>query len=134
MAAAEHDATAENLKVRLANGVLLAPTEPLVSLTISQDEQQVPLTFGRIIALAGDFYTNREPKQRSRVGLDYGPICGALRVPGTPDTAPLKRFENAVDSLRFNLDGYLPRITELLDHEHRTVDHARELNVSISKT
>lgn len=97
----------------------------------TQQHEQVPLTFGRIIALAGDFYTNRELSKGSDIAIDYAPICGALQKSNTP---PLKRFENAVTSLVNDRDGYLGKITKLLDHEHRTVDHARELGKSVSKT
>ncbi|KAL1860897.1 hypothetical protein Plec18170_001411 [Paecilomyces lecythidis] len=128
--AAEHQATAEDLKLRQTNDVLTAPTEPLVYVETRENEK-IPLTFGRIIALAGDFYTNREPTKGSDIELDYAPICGALRKSNTP---PLKRFENAVNSLIQDRDGYLAHITKLLDHENRTVDHARELGKSVSKT
>ncbi|KAJ9299455.1 hypothetical protein DTO271G3_3077 [Paecilomyces variotii] len=128
--AAEHQATAEDLKIRQTNDVLTAPTEPLVFVE-TREKQLIPLTFGRIIALAGDFYTNREPTKGSDIELDYAPICGALRNSNTP---PLKRFENAVNSLIQDRDGYLAHITKLLDHEHRTVSHARELGKSVSKT
>ncbi|KAJ5972115.1 uncharacterized protein N7479_002033 [Penicillium vulpinum] len=128
--AAEHQATAEDLKIRQTNDVLTAPTEPVVFVDTKKNER-IPLTFGRIIALAGDFYTNREPTKGSEIGLDYAPICGALQK---SKSAPLKRFENAVNSLLQDRDGYLAQITKLLDHEHRTVGHARELGKSVSKT
>ncbi|KAJ5203822.1 uncharacterized protein N7498_004701 [Penicillium cinerascens] len=127
--AAEHQATAEDLKIRQTNDVLTAPTEELIH--VFKEDRKIPLTFGRIIALAGDFYTNREPTKGSDIGLNYAPICGALQK---SNTTPLKRFENAVNSLLQDRDGYLSAIMDLLDHEHRTIDHARDLGKSISKT
>lgn len=118
------------MKIRQTNEILTPPTEPLVFVE-TREKERIPLTFGRIIALAGDFYTNREPTKGPDIELDYAPICGALRNSNTP---PLKRFENAVNSLIQDRDGYLAHITKVLDHEQRTVSHARELGKSVSKT
>lgn len=87
------------------------------------------LTFGRIIALAGDFYTNREHKSLTNVGGDYPPICGAFYQ---SPLNPTKRFQNAVNSLLNDEDEYLSKITELLNQEHNTVSKARDLGKSVS--
>lgn len=91
----------------------------------------VSLTFGRIIALAGDFYTNREHKSFLDVAGDYPPICGAFFQ---SPLKPTKRFENAVNSLLKDEDGFLIEITNLLDQEHHVVNKARDLGKSVSRT
>lgn len=91
----------------------------------------VKLTFGRIIALAGDFYTNREGKTFSTVSGNYPPICGAFYQSSQP---PTKRFENAVKSLIEDQDGFLVGITKLLDQEHHTIDRTLESGGSASST
>jgi hypothetical protein len=93
--------------------------------------RDVPLNFGDIIALAGDFYTNREGKKM------YFPICDAEHL-GTDDNSkstktPEQRFECAVNSLTQDTDGYLAKVQDLLDTEHHTVKHALDIGDSVAR-
>ncbi|KAI8286801.1 hypothetical protein K4K56_008551 [Colletotrichum sp. SAR 10_98] len=122
---AEHRATAQNIKMRDIHGRIL-PHDDLLA-TVSG----VNLTFGHIVALAGDFYTNREGRAK------YFPIADSddFVSKGTKSkmTTAGKRFDNAVNSLINDTDGYLQKIQKLLDSEHDTVDHARKKGDSVAR-
>ncbi|KAI8243863.1 hypothetical protein K4K55_006983 [Colletotrichum sp. SAR 10_96] len=85
---AEHRATAQNIKMRDIHGRIL-PHDDLLA-TVSG----VNLTFGHIVALAGDFYTNREGRAK------YFPIADSddFVSKGTKSkmTTAGKRFDNAM--------------------------------------
>ncbi|KAL3422073.1 hypothetical protein PVAG01_06229 [Phlyctema vagabunda] len=77
------------------------------------DEQIIPIKFGRIIALAGDHYSNAEDSNRT-------PICGAFFGEESDEKAK-KRFISAVESLIYDKDHNLIALTDLLDKESHAV-------------
>jgi hypothetical protein len=109
---AEHRAIGDAVKLSDINGNALPSTyvlQPIGSIT---------LTFGRIISLAGDFYTNR-----TNIGWtynDYAPICGAYFNP--PPGSPEDRFRDMVQALTTDAAGYLKSVAEKLDQEKVEVD------------
>jgi len=94
-------------------------------------ENPVELNFGRIIALAGDFYTNREGTSAGGQDGEYNPICGAFY---RSQLTPMQRFHNAVDSLRKDSDGYLRDIWNLLGHEVNLVSQAQRSGQGVAHT
>ena len=90
--------------------------------------KSIPLEFGRIISLAGDFFTNREPTGVPNHS-NYPPICGAL----FPSRYTAKeRFKNAVDSLRFDQDHTLVKLTDVLESEHNAVNETLRQEESVA--
>jgi hypothetical protein len=72
------------------------------------------LTFGRIIALAGDFYTNP----------DRTPICGAFY--NHPNENSETRFLSMVDSLEEDRDLHVQKVCDVLDKEVKAAKAAMD--------
>lgn len=89
------------------------------------------LDFGKVIALAGDFYTNREGF------MTYYPICDAeffgITQWSKSTLHPFDRFENAVNSLLHDTDGYLATVQEFLDQEHDAVEMAQQKGKDVAQ-
>ncbi|KAJ4304569.1 hypothetical protein N0V90_000095 [Kalmusia sp. IMI 367209] len=118
--AAEHEETARFVELFNIQGEKLPVDEALV--TVKTKGGEVALNFSNIIALAGDFYTNRE-------GYDeYYPIANVEKFGTFAHTksskTPLDRFESAVNSLLRDTDGYLKKVRELITTEHHTLHAA----------
>ncbi|KEQ90546.1 hypothetical protein AUEXF2481DRAFT_33876 [Aureobasidium subglaciale EXF-2481] len=120
--AGEHKLTAEALKLRDVNGQILKAND----IELATIKGTIKLKFGDIIALAGDFFTNREGKDL------YFPICGAPEFgdSGTKDEA--QRFKNAVQSLTEDTDGFLANLMKLLQLEHKAVVDTRSRDESVT--
>lgn len=88
-------------------------------------KKTITLKFGRIIALAGDYYSTWEKGNNDRV-----PICGAFY--DSPST-PQKRFQTAVDSLIFDKDGFLDALTNIINGEYTTVHQVHSSGESVSQ-
>lgn len=134
--AAEHESVVFGVKLRNIHGVELPATDHECWTITAKDgasgvfgffkkEQQVKLSFGRIIALAGDFYSSHENEDRT-------PICGAFSS-NTLDVntpagfeAATRRFRSAVQSLKEDTDRNLVEISRLMDGENHGVHEAEE--------
>lgn len=118
--AAEHEETARFVELFDIRGDKLPIDDALV--TVKAKGGDVDLNFSNVIALAGDFYTNREGSQA------YYPISNAKDFGTTihPKSSkePLARFESAVQSLLRDTDGYLKKVRELIATEHHTLHAA----------
>jgi hypothetical protein len=101
-------------------GEKLPTDEALV--TVQAKGGDVDLNFSNIIALAGDFYTNKEGYG------EYYPISNAkdFGTSAHPRSSkePLARFESAVQSLLRDTDGYLKKVRELITTEHHALHSA----------
>ncbi|KAK8061152.1 hypothetical protein PG997_015373 [Apiospora hydei] len=130
----------ESEKATFAINSFVAPYKPnrstLSSMEAPHDDllvtvSGVKLTFGHIVALAGDFYTNREDRK------NYFPIADTDqfgRDKGSRSKKTIEqRFDCAVTSLIEDQDGYLKRVQALLDQEHDTVDHALQEDESVAR-
>ncbi|RDW72772.1 uncharacterized protein DSM5745_07944 [Aspergillus mulundensis] len=115
--AAEHEAIAKNLHLWEIWGHHCPASKTLETIHAGS-QQPVALNFGRIIALAGDFYTNRTSNSPEA----YTPICGRFFK---SNESPMSRFRNAVESLRTDADGFLRKIWEMIGHEGDLIDAAR---------
>lgn len=73
----------------------------------AEDDDIVDLSFGRIIALAGDHFTNISDENRS-------PICGAFFK---NETSKEERFESMVNNVKLDYDGYLRELNDLINKE-----------------
>ncbi|KDN71570.1 hypothetical protein CSUB01_12117 [Colletotrichum sublineola] len=129
--ASEHRATAANVDLFDVRGQKLDHDEILV--TVKARGGEVKLSFGQIIALAGDFYTCREGR-----GV-YFPICdsddfGTSLLNKKSTKTAGQRFDCAVESLLRDQDGYLKKVQDLLDQEHEAVDQARAAGDSVAQT
>lgn len=84
-------------------------------------KRDINLKFGRVIALAGDFYSSNKDKNRT-------PICGAFftkEPTGNPDEDlrfQTERFCSAVKSIVQDDDRNLIQLCKLIDHEHEKID------------
>jgi hypothetical protein len=90
--------------------------------TVETKKGDVDLNFSNIVALAGDFYTNKEGFEA------YFPISNAEGF-GTwynskSSKGPLDRFESAVQSMLRDTDGYLKNVRELITSEHHALHAA----------
>ncbi|KAF3931541.1 hypothetical protein ABW19_dt0207749 [Dactylella cylindrospora] len=122
---AEHSAISNNLKIYEFNGTQNPAKTKTLWTVNSRKGGPIGLTFGRIIALGGDHYSNTDK--------DRSPICGAFyNYPNTPEGQEY-RFDCAVKSLLNDSDGYLAGVTELLDQEEGGVEKAEKLNLSIKQ-
>jgi hypothetical protein len=129
LAASEHRATAISLKLTDIYGRQI-PSDRVLG-TVKAKGGDVELDFGKIIALGGDFYTNKEGPQ------SYFPICdaelfGAAIVSKSSQT-PYQRFENAVSSLIEDKDGFLFDIQRLLEVEHGAIETAHKQDESVAQ-
>jgi hypothetical protein len=118
--AAEHEETARFVELFSIHEDKLPNEEALV--TVNTKEGDVDLNFSNIIAIAGDFYTNKEGYEA------YFPISNAHGF-GTlihPESSkePLARFESAVQSMLRDTDGYLKGVRELITSEHDALNAA----------
>ncbi|OOQ83079.1 hypothetical protein PEBR_38554 [Penicillium brasilianum] len=127
--AAEHES--------IANGVFLKNIHGIPESAIDHDcwtvnayvhggtgsvakKRDINLKFGRVIALAGDFYSSNKDKHRT-------PICGAFftnEPTGNPDEDlrnQSERFRSAVKSIVQDDDGNLIQLCSLIDHEHEKI-------------
>ncbi|KAL1607601.1 hypothetical protein SLS60_002535 [Paraconiothyrium brasiliense] len=118
--AAEHEETARFVELFDIQGENLPIDEALV--TVKAKGGDVDLNFSNIIALAGDFFTNREGSQ------EYYPISNAkdfgTLIHPKSSKEPLARFESAVHSLLRDTDGYLKEVRDLITTEHHTLHAA----------
>jgi len=87
--------------------------------TVDAKGGEVALNFSNIIALAGDFYTNKEGYEA------YYPISNAegfgTNVHPKSSKEPLARFELAVQSMLKDTDGYLKEVRKLITSEHHAL-------------
>ncbi|CAN9377380.1 unnamed protein product [Alternaria alternata] len=121
--AAEHEETARFVELFSIHDEKLPTEEALV--TVKTKDGDVDLNFSNIIALAGDFYTNREGFQT------YFPISNAEGF-GTwqhpkSSKGPLARFESAVQSMLQDTDGYLKKVRTLITSEHHALHAATKV-------
>jgi hypothetical protein len=121
--AGEHKLTAEALKLRDIHGQILKAND----VELATIKGTIKLKFGDIIALAGDFFTNREP------GIGYFPICEAPGFGDSEEKDDLQRFRNAVISLTQDSDGFLANLMGLLQKEHKTVVDTRSRDESVAQ-
>jgi hypothetical protein len=120
--AGEHKLTAEALKLRTVSGTIFNANE----IELATIRGTINLKFGDIIALAGDFFTNREP------GHGYYPICGAPGFGESGVKDETQRFRNAVTSLTGDADGFLTGLMGLLKREHKAVVDTRSSGESVA--
>lgn len=84
---------------------------------------RVDLTFGRVISMAGDFYTNRTPIIQRKLlpdTYDYTPISGAYT--NLPKDTAYSRFADMVEAIKTNDWNYVKPVKDALDKEKDVVD------------
>ncbi|RYO48073.1 hypothetical protein AA0113_g10114 [Alternaria arborescens] len=118
--AAEHEETARFVELFSIHDDKLPTEEVLV--TVKTKQGDVDLNFSNIIAIAGDFYTNKESSGA------YFPISNAEGFEASKDLksskGPLARFESAVQSMLCDTDGYLKGVRDLITSEHHALNAA----------
>ncbi|CEI70479.1 hypothetical protein FVEN_g1015 [Fusarium venenatum] len=131
--AAEHESVVFGVKLRNIHGVEIPATDHETWSVKASDgtwgifkkKKEVKLTFGRIIALAGDFYSTHADDNRT-------PVCGAFFAESpslsTPEgwNAAVSRFRSAVQSLKDDTDRNLISIGDLIDKEKKGTDEAEK--------
>ncbi|KAF4621926.1 hypothetical protein G7Y89_g14417 [Cudoniella acicularis] len=132
--AAEHESVVFGVKLKNIHNIEIPATDHEIwtwnvpasngMFGLFRGKKQVKLGFGRIIALAGDFYSTHEDDNRT-------PICGAF-TSGIQDVnfppgfeAATRRFRSAVQSLKDDTDRNLVQINDLMDAENHGVDEAQ---------
>lgn len=94
---------------------------------LRQKTVKTGLKFGRVIALAGDFYSSHVHGDTNRT-----PISGAFftNEPSNNPDSDLQqkkdRFISAVKSLQEDWDRNLIELTNLIDKEHAGIEHTQE--------
>ncbi|KAG8670479.1 hypothetical protein FPOAC1_009895 [Fusarium poae] len=130
---AEHESVVFGVKLRNIHGVEIPATDHETWSVKASDgtwgifkkKKEVKLTFGRIIALAGDFYSTHADDNRT-------PVCGAFFAESpslsTPEgwNAAVIRFRSAVQSLKDDTDRNLIGIGDLIDKEKKGTDEAEK--------
>jgi hypothetical protein len=116
---AEHRAIGDAVVLKDVNGNNVdTPNYTLFS------KSSINMTFGRIISLAGDFYTNRTDD--GWFVTDYAPICGAYY--NHPGETPEFRFNDMVTAMTTDWKSYLKPIANKLDEEKAVVDKSLSAN------
>lgn len=112
----EHRAIGDAVKLFDVNG------KELDTLTyVVQTINGTDLTLGRIISLAGDFYSNRNPTSLGGWTAEYAPICGAYYSP--PPGTPQDRFGDMVSAMLFDDFKYMSDLKGALDMEKKEIDN-----------
>lgn len=122
---AEHQSVADGIKLYDVNGNALAASKHIISTA-----KNVELRFGRLISLAGDFFTNRQPGTPT----DYAPICGAFFNVPTDKASIEQRFMNMVTSLENDINGCLKLIVDVLDRETRATRQSLESGGQVARS
>ncbi|KAJ4012625.1 hypothetical protein NW752_008338 [Fusarium irregulare] len=131
--AAEHESVVFGVKLRNIHGVEIPATDHETWSVKASDGnwgiffplKEVKLTFGRIIALAGDFYSSHMDDNRT-------PVCGAFFAEklslDNPEgwKAAVARFKSAVKSLKDDTDRNLVTIGDLIDLEKKGTEEAEK--------
>ncbi|CAF3592779.1 unnamed protein product [Fusarium graminearum] len=131
--AAEHESVVFGVKLRNIHGVEIPATDHETWSVQASDgtwgifkkKKEVKLTFGRIIALAGDFYSTHADDNRT-------PVCGAFFAESpslsTPEgwNAAVSRFKSAVQSLKDDTDRNLISVGDLIEQEEKGTDEAEK--------
>ena len=126
MLAAEHESVVFGVKLRNIHGVEIPATDHDTWSVKASDgnwgiffpKREVKLTFGRIIALAGDFCSSHMDDNRT-------PVCGAFFAEklnlDNPEgwKAAVARFKSAVKSLKDDTDRNLITIGDLINLEKK---------------
>ncbi|QPC80200.1 hypothetical protein HYE68_010952 [Fusarium pseudograminearum] len=131
--AAEHESVVFGVKLRNIHGVEIPATDHETWSVQASDgtwgifkkKKEVKLTFGRIIALAGDFYSTHADDNRT-------PVCGAFFAE-SPSLSTLEgwnaavsRFKSAVQSLKDDTDRNLISVGDLIEQEKKGTDEAEK--------
>ncbi|GKU09667.1 unnamed protein product [Fusarium langsethiae] len=139
--AAEHESVVFGVKLRNIHGVEIPATDHETwgvkasdgNWGIFKKKKEVILTFGRIIALAGDFYSTHADDNRT-------PVCGAFFAESpkldTPEgwNAAVSRFRSAVQSLKNDTDRNLITVSDLIEQEKKGNEEAeREIEKGENK-
>lgn len=127
--AAEHEAIGNAIKLITDRG-----QQPVSSFrnplkTVVQGSSKLPLFFGRIIALAGDFYTTHDGEVTPISGgpgtsLPAKPYNQFKKDPNAYDDQKA-RFLSAAQSLYNDTDGYLFKLSNVLNQEDGAVNKIR---------
>lgn len=121
---AEHERTADGVMLYDIYGNCTTNAFSHGVWVINRDDKHYELKYGRIIALAGDYYSTHDT-ERGFLGLDTkrGPICGFNSYP--PNELDfdgcVKRFRSAVEALAYDLDGYYSKVNDLMSQESDAV-------------
>ena len=87
---------------------------------------EVPLVFGRVIALAGDYYTTHDYNLTPIAGGDGTPLpakpYNEFKIDPNAYETQKSRFISAAESLARDQDGYLADMMGLFDKEDAGVD------------
>lgn len=123
---AEHERIAAALVLYDPDGTPLAPGKDPLWKVHYDNKEPIALSFGRIIALAGDHFTNLSDKNRS-------PICGAFFGQETSEAAMEARFTSMVDSMKYDKEGFLPALDGLIECEKKAVDIVERSSSSVKQ-
>lgn len=125
-AAAEHELIAQGVHLYTINEehrvAINYPCYPVKTGSLWW-KKTITLNFGRIIALAGDYYSTYERGNNDRV-----PICGAFFK---SSSTPRERFRTAVDSLIFDKESFLNNLTGKVDGELDKVNQVHSSGKSV---
>lgn len=117
---AEHERTADGVMLYDIYGNCTTNAFTHGVWVINKDGKHYELKYGRIIALAGDYYSTHDlelwfPKR--------GPICGFNSYPPEEQDFDgcVKRFRSAVEALAYDLDGYYKDVNDLMSQESDAV-------------
>lgn len=119
---AEHERTADGVMLYDIYGNCTTNAFTHGVWVIDKNEKHYELKYGRIIALAGDYYSTHD----TELGLfdtKRGPICGFNSYPPNEQdfNGCVKRFRSAVEALAYDLDGYYADVNELMSQESDAV-------------
>lgn len=115
----EHRAIGDAVKLYDINGKELDAATYIVQ-TITRNGTD--LTLGRVISLAGDFYSNRNPTGLHGWTAEYAPICGAYY--DSPIKTPEGRFSDMVSAMLLDDFNYMNDIKGALDLEKQEIDNS----------
>lgn len=109
---AEHRTIGDNVKLFDIRGNRVPDTSTYILRTIERlfGASKNPVTFGEVISMAGDFYTNRKPDS-----YNYAPISGAFDM--DPNGTPEARFNDMIAAMWDNDYLYLGPLKDALDQE-----------------
>lgn len=105
---------------------MIPQSKPLFTLKRHEQPTGIEYSFGRIIAISGDHYTNRSDPNRS-------PICGAFFGMPTTKQAIQNRFASMVNSVEEDSDKYAYALAQLIDDECNAVQKLLSYDDSVKK-